>query len=198
MFSSDPWIWVQALLTLGMLSLLYRENSFFRIAEQIYVGSTIGHLMVIGWESALTIGFKPLLEGKWVLIFPLLGGFLLYSRWYKPLSYLSRIPMGFISGTLAAVFIPAAIKTSFINQIVATMLPLNSFNNIVFVICCVTATFYFLFTVKAKWGQPVIQTGRYTMMVAFGAAFGFTVMGRISLFIGRMQLLLGEWIKLIR
>jgi hypothetical protein len=34
-------------------------------------------------------------------------------------------------------------------------------------------------------------------MVAFGAAFGYTVMARISLLIGRMQFLLGDWLHLM-
>ena len=34
------------------------------------------------------------------------------------------------------------------------------------------------------------------LIVAFGASFGFTVMGRLSLLIGRVQFLLFEWLKL--
>jgi len=34
------------------------------------------------------------------------------------------------------------------------------------------------------------HVGRWTMMIAFGAAFGFTVMARMSLLIGRLQFLL--------
>ena len=33
-------------------------------------------------------------------------------------------------------------------------------------------------------------------MVAFGALFGYTVMGRVSLLIGRVQFLLVDWLKL--
>jgi hypothetical protein len=34
-------------------------------------------------------------------------------------------------------------------------------------------------------------------MVAFGAGFGYTVMARISLLIGRMSFLLGDWLGII-
>jgi hypothetical protein len=34
-------------------------------------------------------------------------------------------------------------------------------------------------------------------MIAFGATFGFTVMGRISLLIGRVQFLLTDWLQVI-
>ena len=35
------------------------------------------------------------------------------------------------------------------------------------------------------------------MMIAFGALFGNAVMGRMSLMIGRVQFLLGEWLGLL-
>ena len=35
-------------------------------------------------------------------------------------------------------------------------------------------------------------------MVGFGASFGYTVMARISLFIGRLQFLLGDWLGIIK
>ena len=43
--------------------------------------------------------------------------------------------------------------------------------------------------------DPRIQE-RFKLMVAFGAAFGYTVMARISLLIGRMGFL-GRWIDSI-
>jgi hypothetical protein len=36
--------------------------------------------------------------------------------------------------------------------------------------------------------------GIWVLMVAFGASFGYTVMARISLLIGRVEFL-GRWIK---
>jgi hypothetical protein len=37
----------------------------------------------------------------------------------------------------------------------------------------------------------------YYMMVFFGATFGYTVMSRVSLLIGRMEFLLGDWLGLL-
>jgi hypothetical protein len=36
------------------------------------------------------------------------------------------------------------------------------------------------------------------LMLGFGASFGYTVMSRISLLIGRMQFLLGDWLGVIQ
>jgi hypothetical protein len=35
------------------------------------------------------------------------------------------------------------------------------------------------------------------LMVAFGASFAYAVMGRISLLVGRLQFLLGDWLGVI-
>ena len=45
-------------------------------------------------------------------------------------------------------------------------------------------------------GKAVSRVGIWFLMIAFGASFGYTVMGRLSLLIGRVQFLLFEWLKL--
>ena len=61
-----------------------------------------------------------------------------------------------------------------------------------------TTLVYFFFTLEKKGVQGAVsKVGRYVMMIAFGAAFGNTVMARVSLFLGRMQFLLGDWLKMI-
>jgi len=42
------------------------------------------------------------------------------------------------------------------------------------------------------------KMGIYFLMIFFGSTFGYTVMARISLLIGRMQYLLGDWLGLIK
>ena len=34
-------------------------------------------------------------------------------------------------------------------------------------------------------------------MISFGASFGYTVMARVSLLLGRFQFLLGDWLHLV-
>jgi hypothetical protein len=41
------------------------------------------------------------------------------------------------------------------------------------------------------------RVGVWFLMVAFGGSFGYTVMGRISLLIGRIQFLVGDWLHLL-
>ena len=42
-----------------------------------------------------------------------------------------------------------------------------------------------------------LRAGLMVLMVAFGASFAYAVMGRISLLVGRLQFLLGDWLGVI-
>jgi hypothetical protein len=47
---------------------------------------------------------------------------------------------------------------------------------------------------------PLLKTtssaGRYFLMISFGAIFGTTVQGRMSLFIGRLIFLYEDWLRI--
>jgi hypothetical protein len=63
-------------------------------------------------------------------------------------------------------------------------------------VCAVVV--YFFFSVEHTGAVGAIsRVGIWFIMVAFGASFGFTIMARISLLIGRMQFLLGDWLSLL-
>ncbi|MBC8377349.1 MAG: hypothetical protein H8E26_15020 [FCB group bacterium] len=59
-------------------------------------------------------------------------------------------------------------------------------NNIIILIGTITGLLYFYFSKehKGNFGK-VTRVGIYFLMISFGASFGFAVMGRISLLIGR-------------
>lgn len=189
--------WLAAFLTLGLFSWMWKENPWFRLVEHIYVGAALGVLATQGYQSVVDIAWKPATQqGKAILWIPLFLGALLFSRWSRKYMWISRSSMGFLVGTTAAVSMNGAIKAQLTAQVAATMMPLNSLNNIIFVAITAASTLYFVFTLQAKWAAPIIDLGKYGMMIAFGATFGNTVMSRISLFTGRLQFLLFTWLKL--
>ncbi len=197
--SVDPGVWVAAFITLGLYSFLWVENPWYRLVEHLYIGISVAHLGVVAYFNIKEMAIKPMLLGSWWLITPVLLGLLLYTRWFSSTAYLSRIPIAFIMGTVSGVAVTGAIKANFIDQIIATTKPVKSLNDLIFVVLVFCATSCFLFSKKAsKVLQPCVNIGKWTLMVAFGAAFGYTVMSRISLFTGRLQFLFGEWIQLIR
>ena len=68
---------------------------------------------------------------------------------------------------------------------------LDILSNLLVLVGVCTGVFYFFFSKKQEGGLGVVsKVGIAFLMMSFGASFGYTVMGRISLAIGRMQDLL--------
>jgi hypothetical protein len=66
---------------------------------------------------------------------------------------------------------------------------------IVFTVGLISALLFFFFSREHKGALGVAsRTGMYFLMIGFGAGYGFTVMSRISLLIGRLQFLLENWL----
>ena len=62
-----------------------------------------------------------------------------------------------------------------------------------------TGLIYFFFSVEHKKAAGgAARIGIFFLMVTFGASFGYTVMSRMSLLIGRMDFLFGDWLGLLR
>ena len=53
--------------------------------------------------------------------------------------------------------------------------------------------FIFSFELKNKFLMGMTKTGRYLLMIGFGAIFGSTVMMRFTLLIDRMYFIWVEW-----
>jgi hypothetical protein len=67
------------------------------------------------------------------------------------------------------------------------MNPASSVNVIIVLIGVSSVLFYFFFSVEHSGpGKMVARTGVIFLTIAFGAAFGYTVMARMSLLIGRL------------
>lgn len=202
---SDTGTIVAGLLTLAILSFLYRDNPIYKMAESLLIGVSIGYTLVIVWSSTLVdLMFKPLFfEGRYALALPLALGLLMFGRFHSKTSSLSRIPIAVMIGSGAGVAIPVMLEARTLKQMSATVTPLvtqsgfPNFSAIVVVVGVLTTLSYFYFSREHKGalGQSA-KVGTYFLMIFFGATFGYTVMSRMSTFIGRMEFLLTEFFHL--
>jgi len=196
--TSDIGIWVAAICTLAMFSFLWRENQVFRSFQHVYVGIAAGYGIVQQWKAINNMALTPLGKGTYSWIVPVVLGVLLFTRFFKPVAWLSRWSLAMLIGLGAALSIKI-LETEFIRQAQASFLALNKLDNILLALGTAASLCYFFFTIKPSTALGTAsRVGRYVLMVAFGAGFGNGVMGRVSLLISRMQFLFGEWIHLIK
>jgi hypothetical protein len=200
MISESFSILISAGLTLMAFSILYRENRAFRIAEYMYVGAGTGYGVVLSAKYVYDNVWIPVTKGQTVWLLPLLFSLPLYFYFSKKHSWIYRIPMAAIIGVGTGVIVAADFKSRFTEQIRMTILPLftakdlyGSLNNIIIVFGVLGALMFFYFSREPKGPVKALTTyGKYILMATFGAAFGQSFMGRLSLVIGRFQTLF-EW-----
>jgi hypothetical protein len=71
----------------------------------------------------------------------------------------------------------------------------ETFENWVFLVAFISVLYYFFFSFKrtTRVGMGVASTGRWLLMICFGAFFGSTVMARMALLVERISFLLHDW-----
>lgn len=197
--------WVASLLSLFIFSFLYKDNPLFKLAEHIFVGVSVGYVLTITYhEVMLKKLYVPLVEqADWLLLIAVGLGLFMLARLVPAWAWLSRITFAFILGISSGVAIPRFLSSFVLQQVQGTLKPLVSvestgwvfglaeLNTALILVGVVSVLFYFFFSVEHGVGtRYVARTGMYFLMVSFGAAFGYTVMARMSLLIGRFDELL--------
>jgi hypothetical protein len=217
--SPDVQVTIGALLTLMIFSFLYKDNPAYKFAEHLFVGVSAAYWMVQGfWQQIVPNLFAKLFprqfEGvveagqqpEYIYVIPLLLGIILLLRLVAPIAWLSRWAMAFIIGYTAGSNLTRFLVSDFLIQVQKTLeLPLVdlqaggwlevimfSISNVVLVAGTICGLVYFYFSKEhtGAFGRAS-RVGIWVLMVAFGASFGYTVMARISLLIGRIEFLRG-------
>jgi hypothetical protein len=154
------------------------------------------------WTSALLI-FVPIV----------LGGMLLMRLLPKGGS-ISIWTLAFVIGTTAGMRLTASVESDILAQVSAAASPLIVFGqsedggrrldllasiaNIVGIVGVLTVLTYFFFSVEHKGAVgKTARVGIWFLMVTFGASFGLTVMGRITLLSERFEFLLKDWLGIL-
>jgi hypothetical protein len=210
-------VWIGAILTLGIFSFLYKDNPFYKFSEALFVGISAGYWFVVTfwqyfvpkfWDN-LALAYSELLtKGRvdyhWIY---LLGGFfgvLMLLRLLPKIGWLSRWSLAFIVGTTAGLQFTRYLESNGIRQVVGTIKPLlvsgnmnATIGNIIIVVGTFCGLIYFFFSKEHKGAfGGAARVGVWFLMITFGALFGYTVMSRMSLLIGRMDYLFGIWLSL--
>ncbi|MFQ5905460.1 MAG: hypothetical protein ACE5JA_02715 [bacterium] len=198
--STSLWVWIAAGLTLCIYSFLYGDNPFYRFAEYLFVGVAVGWNMAVVWyNSVIPRVWTPLVaRHQYWVIFPVLLGVLVFSLFTRKQTWLVRWPIAFVMGASAGIAVPVDFQGYIFKQLQGSMLTVLSVSNAIAFVGVVSTLLYFYFSKEHKgaFGR-IAGVGIWFIMVAFGASFGYTVMARISLLIGRMQFLLHDWLGII-
>ncbi len=162
-------------------------------------------------------GTSPVRNDDWFMYFvPLILGVMLLWRLSPKGAWIARWPLAFIIGTTAGIRLVGYIHADFMSQTGNTIRSLVALEPgaeagamdqfdfwasvkavllVAGVLCCLV---YFFFSVEHKGvAGKASKVGIWYLMITFGAAFGYTVMGRIALLALRLEFLFDDWLRLI-
>jgi hypothetical protein len=202
-------IWLAAFVTLSIFSFLYRDNPVYRFTESIFAGLSAGYYVGLIWDTVilqqLIYPIRSDFGQNWALIIPGILGMLTFARLSNKYTWVSRIALAFVMGTTAGIFLISQLHGFVLPAIEYTFNPQNvpgSHNtgmvillSAIVIVGVVSTLIYFYFS-KEHTGLLGVtaKVGIWFIMISFGAHFGYTVMARVSLLIGRMQFLVEQWI----
>lgn len=204
--SQDPGIWIAAILTLAIFSFLWRDNPVFRFAEHLLVGVSAGYYVVQYFYSGLIkklyVPVSQDVAANWPLVLGGVLGVLMFTRLSRRYGWAARYPIAFYVATAAGYFIPNILDANILRQMGGTIsAPAAATGGwatlfaLILVAGVLSSLVYFFFSVEHRGTVgKVSQIGILFLMVGFGASFGYTVMARITLLIGRFQFLFQDWL----
>jgi hypothetical protein len=238
-------IWAAALLTIGIVSFLYRDNPVYKFCEALFVGISAGYWFVsLYYQNLLpklfdNLGFTKMLgfsqddgalqhafRGQYdVRIWYILAGVLaimMLLRLVPKVGWISRWPLAVVVGSTAGLYMITYFQSNFLSQLQNTVIPLVDvgrikgleglaggeltadrffaayLGNLVLIVGTLTGLVYFYFSKEHKGALgSAAKIGIYFLMITFGASFGYTVMSRMSLLIGRLYFLFGDWLGIV-
>lgn len=159
------------------------------------------------------------------VILPTLMGLCYVGFFTRNHSWVARFPIAFVMGLGSGLALPMTMLASILRQMRGTFAQevdgalqplisidlfrkfgadpsitsfLEAFYGPLLIIGVLSVMLIFIFSVEHKGPLKAAGTiGMLYLMIGFGAAFGYTVMARISLLVGRIDFLLGDWLNLI-
>ena len=214
------WYTLAAYLTISIFSFLYKDNPFYKLAEHLIVGISAGYWIAILYHTSLQdLWIQPLGQNLNAVlspggnatselgllamnIIPGIMGLIMMSRFFPQVSWLSRWPIAFILAITAGVNLPLYLQNWTVRQMQASMIALGGspwqvFSDLIVIVGTICGLAYFYFSLEHKGAVGGMATfGMWILMIGFGSTFGYTVMSRISLLIGRFNFLI-EWYRIV-
>jgi hypothetical protein len=208
--------WLAAFFTLGIISFLYKDNPWYKISESIFVGISAGYWFAISfWDNLYGKFYLGVTENQDHMLFVGAAlGVMMIMRLLPNIGWISRWPLSFVVGAISGLYLMNYFSSNVMLQVEDSILPFFSTSygepvfsasvgtiiaNIVVVAGTFTGLVYFFFSKEHKGAfGGAAKIGIWVIMVTFGASFGYTVMSRMSLLIGRMDFIFGDWLGMIK
>jgi hypothetical protein len=110
--------WLGIFLTFCILSYLYKDNPFYKFAEHLFVGVSIGYVVTLQYQDTIEPSLISHLGEQWWKIFPLiLVAMMLVKATSRRYAWIGRFPLAFAVALFAGLAINAVAQSELGAQI---------------------------------------------------------------------------------
>jgi len=184
------WALVAFFLTLLVFSYLFGDNPLFRFVIYVFIGAAAGYAAVITcYYILLPRLVYPLLFGSFgervLVLIPIILSVLLLAKLFPPIARAGNLPVGYLTGTAAAVIIGGAVLGTLFNQFEAAV---NLFDpqrssqqglslipylmeGAFMLLGTISTLVYFQFSVRKKRNLPAKRSLPVQILTILGQAF---------------------------
>jgi hypothetical protein len=192
-------IWTSFLLTLAIFSYpLFKENRLYRFAEHTTIAFALAVISLGNIDGLIRGPVLPsIMEGKILLVVPVILGLAMYSQLHPKYSWVSRYPIAILVGSSIGLGMAGLVIPRVTSQVISTITSpatggvMDWFNFSFIAIGTICSVLYFLLTYghKGMLTHPT-RLGRFFIMFGLGSLFGNTVLFRMSMLSSRVKFLL--------
>ncbi|MHC4947036.1 MAG: hypothetical protein ACYTG1_02070 [Planctomycetota bacterium] len=212
LYKDNPFYKIAESVVVGVSAAYWMVIGFWDTIEPNLIGKLFPAMVQAWARPGLGVDAEQsfLEQGDWFYLIPLALGVMLLWRLAPKGGWISRWPMAFIIGVFCGLRLITFLHADFLSQIRNSIVPLwvtdaggafdlwASLRGVILIVGVLTCLVYFFFSIEHKGvvGHTA-KVGIWFLMVTFGAAFGYTVMGRIALLAIRLEFLFDDWLWLI-
>jgi hypothetical protein len=195
---------------------LYYQNLLPKLFDNLGITKLLGFTDDNGAFQNIFSGHMD--ERIWYVLAGVLG-VMMILRLFPNIGWISRWPLAVVVGSTSGLYMITYFQSNLLRQLQQTVVPLfdlsriaalsqvsgtldNYFGaylgNLVVIVGTLSGLVYFYFSKEHKgfFGRTA-KVGIYFLMITFGASFGYTVMSRMSLLIGRLYFIFGDWLGIV-
>lgn len=177
---------------LGFWQILYKENAWFKIAENLMVAGAAANIMVIGFKGIRDVS-TTIPSGQYHLIIPLICALLMFLTFLpgtlkRKTSLYSHLGPAILLGVGLGTALNQGVWTDGAQQIKGAILSsligadiLTTLTNLLMLVGMIGGILYFTFTVQQKGAYGYVSKfGRYIFMASFAATMAGTMNERVG------------------
>lgn len=189
---------IQFAMVISVWSYLFKENIFSKTATTITIAISTMHAFMYNTKNAYDMAVRPIIEGDFLYIIPIVLGLLLFTRLSSKYSWLASysysVSLGLGTGATLSTLFSSNVAKLIVNTANQPFIGTSLFeqaSGLLLFIGVLLAITYWVFTREATgiFGMGV-RIGRWFLMISIGLLYAEDVVWSQSLFVAAMEMVL--------